>query len=164
MNIQSTTFSNNGTIPESMVFNDMGCTGDNRSPQLSWSDVPPATKSFAIVLHDPDAPTSGGFYHWVMFNIPGDARELAEDAGRKSVTAFMHGEVLGHNDFGKNAYGGPCPPPGPAHHYNVTLHALDTEKLPLDGSTTGAKLEFTIGSYTLAKAQIVGMYGKSSSS
>lgn len=57
MNIQSTTFSNNGTIPESMVFDDMGCTGGNRSPQLSWSDVPPATKSFALVLHDPDAPT-----------------------------------------------------------------------------------------------------------
>jgi len=160
MNIQSTTFSNNGTIPESMVFDDMGCTGGNRSPQLSWSDVPPATKSFALVLHDPDAPTSGGFYHWVMFNIPSDARELAEEAGSKSVATFVHGVVLGHNDFGKNAYGGPCPPPGPAHHYNLTLYALDTEKLPLDGTTTGAKLEFSIASHTLATAQIVGMYGK----
>lgn len=95
-----------------------------------------------------------------MFNIPSDARELAEEAGSKSVATFVHGEVLGHNDFGKNAYGGPCPPPGPAHHYNLTLHALDTEKLPLDGTTTGAKLEFSITSHTLATAQIVGMYGK----
>lgn len=162
MKLQSATFSNGGTVAQSMVFDDMGCTGDNRSPQLSWSEVPEATKSFALVMHDPDAPTSGGFYHWVMFNIPGDARELGEDAGRKNVAAFMHGEVLGHSDFGKNAYGGPCPPPGPAHHYNVTLYALDTEKLPLDGSTTGAKLEFTMASHTLATARMVGMYGKSS--
>ncbi|MBC5800899.1 MAG: YbhB/YbcL family Raf kinase inhibitor-like protein [Candidatus Eremiobacteraeota bacterium] len=162
MKLQSTAFTDGGTIPKSMVFNDMGCTGDNRSPQLSWSEVPQGTKSFALVMHDPDAPTSGGFYHWVMFNIPGDARELKDDGGRKNVAAFMHGEVLGHNDFGKNEYGGPCPPPGPAHHYNLTLHAVDTEKLPLDGSTTGAKLEFTVASHTLATAHIVGTYGRSS--
>jgi hypothetical protein len=136
-----------------MVYNGGGCTGENRSPQLSWSDVPAGTKSFAIVIHDPDAPTSGGFYHWVIFNIPGETRELAEGAN-------VHGAVLGHTDFGENAYGGPCPPPGPAHHYDLTLYALDVEKLPLGSTTTGALLEFTMKEHTLAKATITGLYAR----
>ncbi len=160
MILRSNTFSDGGNIPQSMVFDSMGCTGDNRSPQLSWSEVPDGTQSFAIVIHDPDAPTSGGFYHWVLFNIPGETRELAEGEGRGKMSAMLHGEVLGHNDFGKNAYGGPCPPPGPPHHYNLTLHALGIKKLPLDGSTTGAKLEFTMAENTLGTAKLIGLYGK----
>lgn len=131
----------------------MGCTGENVSPQLAWDDVPPGTKSFAVIMHDPDAPTSGGFYHWVMFNIPGDMRELPEGA-------VVSGAVLGHTDFGTNEYGGPCPPPGTPHHYHVTVYALDTEKLPLDKSTTGAKLEFMAMEHTLAKSEIIGLYGR----
>ncbi|MDQ2872006.1 MAG: YbhB/YbcL family Raf kinase inhibitor-like protein [Candidatus Eremiobacteraeota bacterium] len=153
MILRSDTFTDGGTIPLSMVFNDMGCTGQNRSPQLSWSDIPDGTQSFAIVMHDPDAPTSGGFYHWVMFNIPGDTRELPEGGGGAKG-------VLGHNDFGKNEFSGPCPPPGLPHHYNTTLHALGIKELPLDGSTTGAKLEFMLAEYSLGSAKLGGLYGK----
>lgn len=138
----------------------MGCTGENRSPQLAWSDVPENAKSFAVVMHDPDAPTSGGFYHWVMFNIPGDRRELAEGDGGKHLGQMLSGVTLGHTDFGSNEYGGPCPPPGPPHHYHLTVYALDVDELPLDKSTTGAKLEFMASQHTLAKAEIVGLYAR----
>lgn len=151
MNVHSSSFSNGATIPQKHVFDDMGCTGENVSPQLAWDDVPADAKSFAVVMHDPDAPTSGGFYHWVMFNIPGKKRGL--DEGEECGT-------LGHTDFGKNEYGGPCPPPGAPHHYHITVYALDTEKLPLDKTTTGAKLEFMASQHTLGKAEIVGLYGR----
>jgi Raf kinase inhibitor-like YbhB/YbcL family protein len=151
MNVHSSSFSNGATIPQKHVFDDMGCTGENISPQLSWDGVPAGAKSFAVVMHDPDAPTSGGFYHWVMFNIPAGKRGL--DEGEECGT-------LGHTDFGKNEYGGPCPPPGAPHHYHITVYALDTEKLPLDKTTTGAKLEFMASQHTLEKAEIVGLYGR----
>ena len=157
MNLQSATFRQGETITEVMVFNGMGRTGENRSPQLSWSDVPAGTKSFAVVIHDPDAPTSGGFYHWVLFNIPGSIRELTLGAGTREIEKT--GAAHGHSDFGSHDYGGPCPPPGPAHHYNLTLYALDVDRLPLDGTTTGAKLEFMMLGHTLATAKMTGMYG-----
>lgn len=160
MRVYSSSFSDGGEIPIKYAFDDMGCTGENVSPALSWDDVPAGTKSFAIVMHDPDAPTSGGFYHWVMFNIPGDTRELPEGAGGKKLVDGFSEAVLGHTDYGKNEYGGPCPPPGPAHHYHLTVMALGTEKLPLDKTTTGAKLEFVASQHTLAKAKIVGTFAQ----
>lgn len=153
MNVRSNSFQDGGDIPQKHAFSGMGCTGENTSPHLSWSDAPAEAKSFAVVMHDPDAPTSGGFYHWVMFNIPGDTREL--DEGEKP-----HGVTFGHTDYGSNEYGGPCPPPGPAHRYNITVYALDTDKLPLDKTTTGAKLEFMASQHTLAKGTISGRYAR----
>jgi Raf kinase inhibitor-like YbhB/YbcL family protein len=160
MELRSDTFTNGGTIPDSAIFNGMGLAGGNTSPHLAWSDVPAGAKSFAVVCHDPDAPTSGGFYHWVMFNIPGDARELAEGAGNKKLSAFVHGEVLGHIDYGVEQYGGPCPPPGPAHHYHFTVYALDADTLPLSSSATGALVEFQAADHTLAKATITGLFAR----
>lgn len=153
MNVSSNSFSNGATIPDRHVFDGMGCTGKNVSPHLRLENVPDGTKSFAVVMHDPDAPTSGGFYHWVMFNIPGDLTELEEDC---------HDGDFGHNDFGKHEYDGPCPPPGPAHHYHITVHALGVPKLPLDKTATGALLEFALAEHRLAKAEIVGTYGRAS--
>jgi Raf kinase inhibitor-like YbhB/YbcL family protein len=160
MNVHSSSFSHGAAIPEKHVFSGMGCTGENVSPHLAWNEVPSNARSFAVVMHDPDAPTSGGFYHWVVFNIPGDARELPEGGGGMNLGNRFSGIVHGYTDFGQNAYGGPCPPPGAPHHYHITVYALDTEKLPLDKSTTGAKLEFMASQHTLAKAEIVGVYGR----
>jgi len=159
MNVTSSTFSDGGTIPYSMVYNQFGLSGGNRSPQLSFDGVPDGTRSFAIVCHDPDAPTSGGFYHWVMFNIPGGTRSLDENAGAKEPAAKL-GATLGHTDYGETQYGGPCPPPGPAHHYNFTIYALGADSLPLGSTTTGALLEFFVSSHTLAKAKITGTYAR----
>jgi len=159
MDVTSTTFREGGTIPDSMVYNGFGLSGGNRSPQLGIGGAPPETKSFAVVCHDPDAPTSGGFYHWVMFNIPGDARTLAEGAGASDAAKSL-GATLGHTDYGETQYGGPCPPPGPAHHYNFTVYALSAASLPLDSNATGALVEFMVGDKTLAKAKITGTYAR----
>jgi Raf kinase inhibitor-like YbhB/YbcL family protein len=142
-----------------MVYNGFGLEGGNRSPQLSFEDVPDGTASFAIVCHDPDAPTSGGFYHWVMFNIPGSTKALDENAGAKEPAAAL-GATLGHTDYGETQYGGPCPPPGPAHRYNFTAYALSAESLPLGEAATGALVEFFVGSQTLAKATITGTFAR----
>jgi Raf kinase inhibitor-like YbhB/YbcL family protein len=159
MKVTSSTFTDGGTIPESMVYNGFGLSGGNRSPQLTIDEVPEGTKSFAIVCHDPDAPTSGGFYHWVMFNIPGATTSLAENTGASEPAAAL-GATLGHTDYGETQYGGPCPPPGPAHHYNFTLYALSVDSLPLRSNATGALVEFFAGSSTLAKAKISGTFAR----
>lgn len=162
MNLRSNSFLDDGEIPEKYSYNGMGCKGENVSPHLAWSEVPNGTQSFAVVMHDPDAPTSGGFYHWVMFNISGDTQELEEGAGSNKIGSLLHGVTLGHTDYGENAYGGPCPPPGPAHRYHITVYALNTAKLPLDKSTTGAKLEFMASQHTVGKATICGRFARSS--
>jgi len=153
MNLTSDTFEAGGTTPDSMVYDDFGLSGGNTSPHLWWNDVPEGTRSFAVVCHDPDAPTSGGFYHWVMFDIPGDARELAPGA-------TPAGAILGHQDYGKKGYGGMCPPPGPAHRYDFTLFALDVPSLGLDANATGALVEFAAGAHTLATATLTGTYAR----
>jgi Raf kinase inhibitor-like YbhB/YbcL family protein len=161
MNVTSKTFTNNGTIPDSAVFNGMGLTGGNRSPQFTFEGVPEGTQSFAVICHDPDAPTSGGFYHWVMFDIPGKTRELSEGAGSPESARSL-GAVLGHTDYGQKQYGGPCPPPGPAHHYHFTVYALKVPKLGLDQNATGALTEFVTMEHTLAKSTIIGTFARPS--
>jgi hypothetical protein len=159
MKVSSSNFSDGGTIPYTMVYKGLGLDGGHRSPQFTFEDVPAGTKSFAIVCHDPDAPTSGGFYHWAMWNIPGSLRTLDENAGAKEPAAAL-GASLGHTDYGETQYGGPCPPPGPAHRYNFTIYALGAESLPLGSTTTGALLEFVVMEHTLAKAKIMGTYAR----
>jgi hypothetical protein len=156
--LTSDTFESDATTPDSMVYRGFGLEGGNRSPHLRWSDVPEGTKSFALVLHDPDAPTSGGFYHWAMFDIPGDVRELQAGAGTRGGAGPA---ILGHNDFGEKGYSGMCPPPGdPPHHYTFTVHALDVPSLGFDENATGALIEFAAGGHTLAKASLTGTYAR----
>ena len=157
MKVTSTTLEDGGTIPDSAIYNGFGLSGGNKSPQLHFDEVPDGTKSFAVICHDPDAPTSGGFYHWVMFNIPGSTRMLEEGEGAAGVLPHA---TLGHTDYGETQYGGPCPPPGPAHHYNFTVYALGVDNLPLDKNATGALTEFFVGDKTLAKATISGTYAR----
>src|SRR5437764_14130202 len=91
------------TIPAKHVFNGMGCTGQNVSPALKWSGAPAGTKSYAVTVYDPDAPTGSGFWHWVVYDIPASVTSLP--AGATFGTA-------GLTDFGVKGYNGPCPPPG----------------------------------------------------
>lgn len=147
-------------IPLENVFGGMGCTGANHAPAVDWSSSPQdilmKAKSFALIMHDPDAPTGVGFFHWIVLNIPGNVTQLPPD----SVTGLPPGVVQGYTDFGSSTYGGPCPPPGSTHRYVVTVYALDTPKLELDASATGALARFNVRNHTLALGRATGLYGR----
>jgi len=156
IDLESSAFTDGGTIPKKHAFDGFGCTGQNVSPPLAWTGAPEGTKSYALVVHDPDAPTGVGFFHWVAFDIPADTAALA---GGASAAEFPG--VQGHTDYGANAWGGPCPPPGDdPHRYLFTLYAVDTETLGLGPETTGALLRFVLGQHALARGRLVGTYGR----
>lgn len=133
--------------------------GQNISPELSWINPPQGTLSFAITMFDRDAPIEGGFWHWLMFNIPANIHELPADAGNTFNHIAPFGSVQSINDFGHYGYGGPNPPHGHGwHNYAITLYALDIEKLELPKDTPPALIGFHLWKHTLAKASIVFYY------
>jgi Raf kinase inhibitor-like YbhB/YbcL family protein len=137
------------------VFNSFGCTGKNVSPELSWTAGPEGTKSYALTMYDPDAPTGSGWWHWTVFNIPAKVLKLEKGAGNK----HKYGE--GRTDFGKPGYGGPCPPPGSGnHHYVFTVYALKVDKLPLDANASGAMVGYNLNANALAKASLTAVFGR----
>jgi Raf kinase inhibitor-like YbhB/YbcL family protein len=143
------------------VFSGMGCTGKNISPALQWEGAPKNTKSFAVTVYDPDAPTGSGWWHWVMFNIPPDVHGLPQNAGNPSLGSAPIGSVQSRTDYGTPGYGGPCPPPGDKpHRYVFTVYALDVAKLPLDAGASGAMVGFNLNQHALAKATITGYYSR----
>ena len=140
-------------------FNGFGCSGDNSSPQLSWANAPEGTKSFAITMYDPDAPTGSGFWHWVVFDIPADTNELVTKAGNVELNLAPKGAIQSKTDYGINGFGGPCPPIGHGlHQYILTVYALKTNKLGLDANINPAVVGFYLWNNTLAKASIVAYY------
>jgi Raf kinase inhibitor-like YbhB/YbcL family protein len=151
------------TIANEQVFKGFGCNGGNVSPGLSWSGAPSSTKSFAVTMYDPDAPTGSGWWHWVAFNIPANTTSLPKGAGDVKKKLMPEGAIQSRNSFGTDGYGGPCPPPGDkAHHYQITVFAVDVEKLP-DAKNTAASaalVGFDLKSHTLAKATLTGLHGR----
>lgn len=148
-----------GQATDKQVFNGFGCTGQNISPQLSWSNPPAGTKSFAVTVHDPDAPTGSGFWHWVVFDIPVSANELKTNAGNLLTKLAPQGAIQSITDFGTTGYGGPCPPEGHgSHQYIMTVYALKTEKLGLDSKTPPALVGFNLWNNTIQKASIIMYY------
>jgi Raf kinase inhibitor-like YbhB/YbcL family protein len=140
-------------------FNGFGCSGKNQSPQLSWKNAPEGTKSFAITMYDPDAPTGSGWWHWVVFDIPTDITVLMSNAGNISAKIMPKEAVQGMTDFGAKGYGGPCPPEGHGfHQYIITVYALKTDKLGLDVNTNPAVVGYNLWSNTIAKASIIAYY------
>jgi len=148
-----------GQATSKQVFNGFGCTGENISPELSWENAPTGTKSFAITLYDPDAPTGSGFWHWIVFDIPANTTELKSGAGNLSKNIAPAGAIQSKTDFGQPGYGGPCPPEGHGfHEYIITVYALKTDKLGLDQNASGAFVGFNLFSNTIAKASLVMYY------
>jgi len=148
-------------IPAAQVFNGMGCTGRNVSPSLAWHGAPTATKSFAVTVYDPDAPTGSGWWHWVVYNIPATVTSLASGAGDPVGKLLPAGAAQGKTDFGTAGYGGPCPPAGDKpHHYIFTVYGLDTDKLDIPASATAAYVGFNIHAHTIAKATFTSLYGR----
>jgi hypothetical protein len=148
-----------GQASKTEEFNGFGCSGKNQSPQLSWNNAPSETKSYAITMYDPDAPTGSGFWHWLVFDIPATTTELVANAGDVKLNLVPKGVVQSITDFGGMGYGGPCPPEGHGiHQYIITVYALKTDKLGLDAKTNPALVGFNLWNQTLAKASIVMYY------
>ncbi|WP_456377141.1 YbhB/YbcL family Raf kinase inhibitor-like protein [Thiolapillus sp.] len=142
-------------------YQGFGCDGENISPALKWKEVPPGTKSFALTVYDPDAPTGSGWWHWVVFNIPGDTRQLPQNAGKPELKLLPAQVVQSRTDFGTPGYGGPCPPKGHGvHRYRFTLYALDVEKLPHGEDAPAAQVGFFIHQHQLAESTITGLYSR----
>jgi Raf kinase inhibitor-like YbhB/YbcL family protein len=148
------------TIAQDQVFNGFGCKGKNLSPALFWSGAPAGTKSFALSVYDPDAPTGSGFWHWIVYNIPASTESLPAEAGDVKKKGMPVGSVQGRTDFGTFGYGGPCPPPGKPHHYYFRVYALKVEKLDVPSDATAALIGFNINANALAKAELMGLYGR----
>lgn len=156
MNLSSPQIVEGESLTKGQIFNSWGCEGDNVSPELRWDDIPKGTKSFAVTMYDPDAPTGSGWWHWVMINIPADVNQLNLNAGEKGGAKMPSGAQMQRNDFGYAGFGGACPPEGASpHNYEVTVYALDVENLgvPADGSP--AMAGYFILQHKVGEAQLV---------
>jgi len=151
LQLSSTAFSNGGAIPKKHT-----CDGPDVSPALTWSGAPSGTQSFALIADDPDAPI-GTWVHWILYNAPASAHELAE--GTPKQEQLPDGTLQGRNDFKKIGYGGPCPPAGKPHRYFFKLYALGT-KLNLGAGATKADVESAMKGHILAQAEWMGRYGR----
>lgn len=160
--LTSPDFPEGGTIPESIVFDGFGCTGGNVSPELSWQDAPDGTESFALMVHDPDAPTGGaGFWHWIVVDIPASADGLPRGAGAPGGDAMPEGARQFPNDYGVEGWGGPCPPEGDEpHRYNFTLYALPAASLEIPEGASKAVVGFIVNANALDTATLQGTYGR----
>ena len=152
LTLTSSAFSDGAAIPTKYT-----CDGDETSPPLQWSGVPDRAMSLALVVDDPDAPDPAApkrrFVHWVLYNIPPDARGLSEGATRGKLPP---GALEGSNDFNKRGYGGPCPPIG-RHRYFFTLYALDTSLADVSAPTR-SELEAAMKGHVIEKAETIGTY------
>jgi Raf kinase inhibitor-like YbhB/YbcL family protein len=148
LTISSAAFTDGGNIPSTYTC-DAGM--QNPSPALSWKDAPPNTKSFVLIMHDPDAPLAGGFTHWVLFDIPATTTSLPEGFQPGSVG------VSGNSGFRRQGYGGPCPPSG-SHHYHFMLSALDVPSLGLQAGASKADVEKAMEGHVIGKAETIGLY------
>jgi Raf kinase inhibitor-like YbhB/YbcL family protein len=149
--IASEAFSEGGIIPK-----DYTCSGQDLSPPLRWAGQPAGTKTLTLIVDDPDAPV-GNWVHWVLVNLPGQTAELAE--GASNDRTLPAGSMEGINDFGNTGYGGPCPPPGPAHRYYFTLYALDAG-LSLGSRPKKADVIKAMEGHVLGKTSLMGRYSR----
>jgi Raf kinase inhibitor-like YbhB/YbcL family protein len=144
-----------GRLSLSSSFRGFGCTGDNRAPAVHWQHAPAGTRSYALTVYDPDAPTGSGWWHWVVINLPASSTALPP-GGSLPAGAFAV-----RNDYGQASWGGPCPPEGDApHHYIFTVYALDVAGLELPKDASPALAGFMIHSHMLGKAQVTLTYGR----
>lgn len=144
------------------VFNGFGCTGGNISPELNWKNPPVGTKSFAVMVHDADAPTGGaGFWHWVVVDLPAASAGLAQGAGVTSGSTLPQGARQVNTDFGVPGWGGPCSPQGRTpHRYTFTVYALGVDKLDLPANATASLAGFMVNGNALGRVSIEARYGR----
>lgn len=159
--LSSTDIKANSLLTEAQVFNGFGCTGQNISPELHWKNAPKGTKSYAVTVYDPDAPTGSGWWHWVVYNLPVTTNNLITGAGGEKITHLPEGALQGRTDFGSYSFGGACPPKGHGkHHYIFTVHALSIEKIDVPTDASPALIGYMIHANRLAKASFTARYGR----
>ncbi len=157
--VTSSDVSDGETLPAAQVSGIMGAGGADVSPQLAWSGFPDATRSFAVTVFDPCAPTASGFWHWAVANIPASVTSLPSGAGDDDGAGLPGGAIQLRNDAGSRRYIGAAPPEGHGpHRYYVVVHAVDVDALDVDGNATPAFLGFNLFFHTLARATLVPTY------
>jgi len=154
--LSSSDFTEGGSIAVAQVFTD--CDGSNVSPALKCSGAPEATKSFALLVHDPDSPTGSGWWHWIVYNIPATTHALPAGAGDPKKNLMPPGATQGRTDYGNVGYSGPCPQPGKPHHYNFRLYALKVAKLDLPEGASAAAISLNARAQALGTAELTGLY------
>lgn len=159
LDLSSPDISTGRTLNTAQIYKGFGCSGDNFSPTLIWKDVPAGTLSFAVTVHDPDAPTGSGWWHWIIYDISSSTSYLPSGIAIK--TPLPPGAKQGRNDFGENRFGGACPPPGDTpHRYIFTLYALKVAKLGVPEDASAALIGYMLNSNSLAKAQLTATYSR----
>ena len=149
------------TLPQPQLSAMFGAGGEDRSPALAWSGFPADTRSFAITMYDPDAPTGSGFWHWAVCDIPVEVTALAAGAGNPGSSDLPGSALTVRNDAGIAGFLGAAPPEGLGEHrYVFVVHALDTESLGLDGDASPAFVGFNLRFHTLARATLIATYGR----
>ncbi len=148
-------------VTDAQVFNSFGCSGKNISPALAWQNAPAGTKSFALTMYDPDAPTGSGWWHWVVINIPATTTSLPANAGDPKSSLMPLEAMQGNTDFGTAGYGGPCPPAGSApHHYHFRLFALKVAKIDVPANAPAAMIGFNINANAIATTELTALYSR----
>jgi hypothetical protein len=159
--LSSPDVSDGGTIAAAQVYSHYGCGGRNVSPALEWHGAPADTRSYAVTVFDPDARAGKGWWHWLIFNIPADARSLPADAGDIGAAVAPEGSMQSVSNFDEPGYGGPCPPKGePPHHYVFTIYALNVEHLPLTPTSHPDDVRDALEAHALGKASFTALYGR----
>lgn len=157
--VTSTDVADGERLATAQVSGVLGAGGEDVSPALSWSGFPPETKSFAVTVYDPYAPTASGFWHWAVLNLPVSTTELPTGAGDEAGGALPEGALQLRNDAGEHRFVGAAPPEGHiAHRYFIVVHAVDVETLDVPADATPAMLGFNLFFHTVARGQIVPWY------
>lgn len=157
--VASTDMADKQPLKHAQVFKGFGCDGGDRSPQLAWSGAPAGTKSFAVTMYDPDAPTGSGWWHWIVYNLPASVNRLEGGAGQAGK--LPPGARHGRNDYGRFDFGGACPPPGDKpHRYIVTVHALKVEKLDVPEDASAALIGYMVNANRIGAATLTATYGR----
>jgi len=146
-------------MSKSQEFNGFGCSGKDLSPHLKWSGAPEDTKSFAITVYDPDAPTGSGWWHWQIVNISKEVTEISAGAGSTKNAFAPKGSMQIRNDYGQRGFGGACPPSGHGiHHYRFTVHALSVDNLAIPEDASGALAGYMINANTIGSVTLESLY------
>jgi hypothetical protein len=146
-------------LSEAHVYSGFGCSGDNLSPALSWTRAPAGTRSFALTVFDPDAPTGSGWWHWIVYDLPSSTTSLPRGIGQDA--GLPPGAIEARNDFGARSFGGACPPSGDKpHRYVFTIHALKVARLDVPPDASATLVGFVINANQIGNASITARYGR----